>query len=105
MTSRTVCAVSGCGHQAVALLPVVAWTAATFSELMSAPVHPYCQVHEGLFSDRYAAAVDWTVCRDGAEGHRLDPHALQQVCAHLEAMETPKAQAVHAALRRLTGTP
>lgn len=46
-----------------------------------------------------------TVCRDGAEGHRLDPHALQQVCAHLEAMETPKAQAVHAALRRLTGTP
>ncbi|THE19011.1 hypothetical protein [Kocuria rosea] len=87
------------------VLPVVAWTTATFLELTAAPMHQYCPVHEPVISDRYAAAVDWTVCRDSAEGHHLDPQTLQQICAHLQTMRTPKAQAVHAALLRLTGTP
>ncbi|MEX5258476.1 hypothetical protein [Kocuria arenosa] len=87
------------------LLPVVAWTAATLSELTAAPLRHYCRLHEPLISDRYAAAVDWTVCRDSAEGHRLDSQTIQQICAHLQAMRTPKAQAVHTALIRLTGTP
>lgn len=87
------------------LLPVVAWTAATFSELTAAPLRLYCHRHEPLISDRYAAAVDWTACRDSAEGHPLDPQTLQQICAHLQAMTTPKAQAVHTALLRLTGSP
>lgn len=68
-------------------------------------MHQYCPVHEPVISDRYAAAVDWTVCRDSAEGHHLDPQTLQQICAHLQTMTTPKAQAVHTALLRLTGTP
>ena len=105
MTSWMACEVSGCGQEAVTVLPVVAWTAATFPELTTAPLHQYCPVHEPLISDRYAAAVDWTVCRDSAEGHHLDPQTLQQICAQLQAMRTPKAQAVHTALLRLTGTP
>ena len=105
MTSGIACEVSGCGRQAVTQLPVVAWTAATLPELTAAPLHHYCPDHEPVISDRYAAAVDWTVCRDTVEGHRLDPHALQQICAHLQAMRTPKAHAVHAALTHLTGTP
>ena len=105
MTSGTACEVSGCGQEAVILLPLVAWTAATFPELTAAPLHHYCHIHEPLISDRYAAAVDWTVCRDSAQGHRLDPQALQQVCAHLQVMRSPKAQAVHAALTRLAGAP
>ena len=96
---------SRCGREAVILLPVVAWTAATFPELTAAPLHHYCHDHETLISDRYAAAVDWTVCRDSAEGHRLDPETVQQICGHLKAMRTPKALAVHTALLRLTGTP
>jgi hypothetical protein len=105
MTSGMLCEVSGCGQAAVTRLPVVAWTAATVPELTAAPLHHYCHNHEPLMSDRYAAAVDWTVCRDSAEGHRLDPQAVQQICAHLQAMQTPKAQAVHAALIHLIGTP
>ncbi|MEX5235714.1 hypothetical protein [Kocuria arenosa] len=105
MTPGTACEASGCGQQAVTLLPVVAWTAATFPELTAAPLHHYCHDHETLISDRYAAAVDWTVCRNSAEGHRLDPQAVQQICAHLQAMRTPRAQAVHAALVLLAGTP
>lgn len=103
MTSGMVCEVSGCGQAAVARLPVVAWTAATFRELTAAPLHHYCHAHEPVMSDRYAAAVDWTVFRDSAEGHHLDPQALQQVCAYLQVMRTPKAQAVHAALLHLAG--
>ncbi len=105
MTSGMACAVSGCGQEAVTVLPVVAWTAATFPELTTAPLHQYCPAHEPLISDRYAAAVDWTVCRDSAEGHHLDLQTLQQICAHLKAMRTPKARAVHTALLRITGTP
>ena len=105
MTSGIACEVSGCGQEAVILLPVVAWIAATVPELMAAPLHHYCYVHEPLISDRYAAAVDWTVCRDSAEGHHLDLQTLQQICAHLKAMRTPKARAVHTALLRITGTP
>jgi hypothetical protein len=105
MTSGVTCEVSGCTQEAVSVLPVVAWTAATFSELTAAPLHHYCHLHESLISDRYAAAVDWTACRDSAEGHRLDPQTVQQICAHLEAMRTPRAQAVHTALVRLTGAP
>jgi hypothetical protein len=105
MTSGIACEVSGCGRPAETRLPVVAWTAATTAELTAAPLHPYCCDHETLISDRYAAAVDWTVCRDTAEGHHLDPRALQQICTHLQAMRTPKAQAVHAALVHLTGIP
>jgi hypothetical protein len=105
MTSWMVCAVSGCGQEAVTVLPVVSWTAATFPELTTAPLHHYCPAHEPVISDRYAAAVDWTVCRDSAEGHHLDLQTLQQICAHLKAMRTPKAQAVHTALLRLTETP
>ena len=105
MTPGIACDVSGCGQEAVTLLPVVGWSAATFPELTAAPLHYYCHVHEPLISDRYAAAVDWTVCRDSAEGHRLDPQAVQQICAHLQAMRTPKAQAVHTALVRHAGTP
>lgn len=105
MASRIDCAVSGCGREAVALLPVVAWTAATLSELTAAPRHHYCDEHEAMISDRYAAAVDWTVCRDGAEGHRPDPQALRRICAHLRAMRTARARAVHAALLPLTGEP
>lgn len=105
MTSGNLCAVSGCGLSAVTLLPVVAWTAATLAELTAAPLHHYCRDHETLISDRYAAAVDWTVFRDTAEGHRPDPRAVQQICAHLRAMRTPRAQAVHAALVQLTMTP
>lgn len=103
MASGMACAVSGCGQEAVILLPVVAWTAATFPELTAAPLHHYCHFHEPLISDRYAAAVDWTVCRDSAEGRLLDPHTVQQICAQLQVMRTPKAQAVHTALVRLTG--
>jgi hypothetical protein len=105
MTSGSLCAVSGCGLAAVTRLPVVAWTAATLAELTAAPLHHYCRDHETLISDRYAAAVDWTVCRDTAEGHRPDPQAVQQICAHLQAMRTPKAQAVHEVLVHLTVTP
>jgi hypothetical protein len=105
MTSWMACEVSGCGQEAVTVLPVVAWTTATFRELTAAPMHQYCPVHEPVISDRYAAAVDWTVCRDSAEGHHLDPQTLQQICAHLQTMRTAKAQAVHTALLRLTGTP
>ena len=104
MTSGMTCEVNGCAQKAVSVLPVVAWTAATFPELTAAPLHHYCHVHEPLISDRYAAAVDWTVCKDSAEGHCLDPQALQQICAHLREMRTPKAQAVHTALIHLTDT-
>lgn len=105
MTSAMACEMSRCGQEAVTLLPMVAWTAATFPELTAAPLHHYCRVHEPLISDRYAAAVDWTACKDSAKGHSLDPQTVQQVCAHLQAMRTPQAQAVHTALVRLTGTP
>ncbi|MFF0990699.1 hypothetical protein [Kocuria nitroreducens] len=105
MTSAMACEASGCGQWAVTVLPVVAWTAATFPELTAAPLHHYCPVHEPVISDRYAAAVDWTVCRDSVEGRRLDPQTIQVICAHLQMMRTPKAEAVHTALVRLTETP
>ena len=70
MTSGMTCEVNGCAQKAVSVLPVVAWTAATFAELTAAPLHFYCHLHESLISDRYAAAVDWTACRDSAEAKR-----------------------------------
>lgn len=52
------CQVSGCSEEVVVLLPAASWTMGTLVQLAAAPLHPCCARHEGLVSDRYAAAVE-----------------------------------------------
>jgi hypothetical protein len=68
--------VSGCGHEAIKLIPMVVWTAATFPELIAAHLHHYYHLHEPQLSDRYASAVEGTVVKDSTEGRRPDLQAI-----------------------------
>ncbi len=99
------CQVSGCNDAVVVLLPAVSWTVCTFAQLAAAPVHQCCARHEGQVSDRYAAAVQWTLLKDSAEGHPADMTAVRTVCELLQGMRTPRAQSAYMTLTRLMDTP
>ena len=90
-------------QQAVTRLPVVAWTAATFGEKLTAvPLHA-SSLRRPRAGDESPDAAVWTgrASRDSAEGHRLDPQALQQILAPTSTT-FPKAQAAHVALIHLS---
>lgn len=105
MTASPRCHVPGCGHEAVTLLPCAPWDVTTAAGLAAAPVHPCCTQHEELISDRYAAAVDWTLLSHSPHGPDQDPEAVHTIREHLHTMATPRAQAVYTRLGRLPRTP
>lgn len=101
MSAEHRCQVAGCRHEAVALLPAAPRGASTLTELAQAPRHPCCDTHERLVSDRYAAAVDWTLLKESTENRPVDRDAVQTICGRLRDMTTPRAQGMYEILTRL----
>jgi hypothetical protein len=105
MTASPRCHVLGCAHEAVTLLPCAPWDVTTAAGLAAAPLHPCCAKHEELISDRYAAAVGWTLLSNSSHGLDQDPEAVHTTREHLHPMDAPRTQAVYARLGRLPRTP